>query len=235
MVETAAATPSTRPLERYEAVIGIEVHCQLRTASKMFCSCSTAYDGAPPEHPRLPGLPRPARARCRSSTGAAVEHVLTDRPGHRGDDARRDPLGSQELLLPGPAQGLPDQPVRPAAGVGRPAGHRDLGRAGDHRHHPGAPRGGHGQARPRHGLPTAGGSASSTSTGPVRRSWRSSPTPTSARPSRAAATPRSCSCCCARSAHPMPTWSAARCGSRPTCRCGRAAPSRSGRGSRSRT
>ncbi len=35
-------------MERYEAVIGIEVHCQLRTASKMFCGCSTAYDGATP-------------------------------------------------------------------------------------------------------------------------------------------------------------------------------------------
>jgi aspartyl-tRNA(Asn)/glutamyl-tRNA(Gln) amidotransferase subunit B len=33
---------------RYEAVIGIEIHCQLRTASKMFCGCSTAIDGAAP-------------------------------------------------------------------------------------------------------------------------------------------------------------------------------------------
>jgi aspartyl-tRNA(Asn)/glutamyl-tRNA(Gln) amidotransferase subunit B len=28
--------------------IGLEIHCQLRTASKMFCGCSTEYDGAPP-------------------------------------------------------------------------------------------------------------------------------------------------------------------------------------------
>jgi len=58
MVETA--TPGTRALERYEAVIGIEVHCQLRTASKMFCGCSTAYDGAPPNSHVCPvclGLP----------------------------------------------------------------------------------------------------------------------------------------------------------------------------------
>ncbi|MEO5884773.1 MAG: Asp-tRNA(Asn)/Glu-tRNA(Gln) amidotransferase subunit GatB, partial [Candidatus Limnocylindrales bacterium] len=48
------------PLTRYEAVIGIEVHCQLRTASKMFCSCSTTYDGAEPNSHVCPvclGLP----------------------------------------------------------------------------------------------------------------------------------------------------------------------------------
>jgi aspartyl-tRNA(Asn)/glutamyl-tRNA(Gln) amidotransferase subunit B len=47
-------------LARYEAVIGVEVHCQLRTVSKMFCGCSTAYDGAPPNTHVCPvclGLP----------------------------------------------------------------------------------------------------------------------------------------------------------------------------------
>lgn len=32
----------------YEVVIGIEVHAQLLTKSKMFCGCSTEYIGAPP-------------------------------------------------------------------------------------------------------------------------------------------------------------------------------------------
>ncbi len=47
-------------LERYEAVIGIEVHTRLRTASKMFCRCSNEYDGAPPNTHVCPvclGLP----------------------------------------------------------------------------------------------------------------------------------------------------------------------------------
>ncbi|CAG0945122.1 partial Aspartyl/glutamyl-tRNA(Asn/Gln) amidotransferase subunit B, partial [Anaerolineae bacterium] len=32
----------------YEPVIGLEVHAQLLTQSKMFCACSADYAGAPP-------------------------------------------------------------------------------------------------------------------------------------------------------------------------------------------
>ena len=70
---TNAPTPET---ERYEAVIGIEVHCQLRTESKMFCACSTAYDGAPPNTHVCPvclGLPGALPV----INKRAVEHVLT--------------------------------------------------------------------------------------------------------------------------------------------------------------
>src|SRR5919205_3511314 len=38
-----ASAPTT-----YEAVIGLEVHSQLLTASKMFCGCSAEYAGASP-------------------------------------------------------------------------------------------------------------------------------------------------------------------------------------------
>jgi len=68
-------TGSAAALDRYEAVIGIEVHCQLRTASKMFCGCSTDYDGAPPNTHVCPvclGLP----GALPTINRRAVEHVL---------------------------------------------------------------------------------------------------------------------------------------------------------------
>jgi aspartyl-tRNA(Asn)/glutamyl-tRNA(Gln) amidotransferase subunit B len=46
-------------LEKYEAVIGLEVHSQLLTRSKLFCGCSTAF-GAPPNENVCPvcmGMP----------------------------------------------------------------------------------------------------------------------------------------------------------------------------------
>ena len=54
-----SSAPSSPALERYEAVIGIEVHCQLKTASKMFCGCSNGYADAPNTHvcPVCLGLP----------------------------------------------------------------------------------------------------------------------------------------------------------------------------------
>jgi aspartyl-tRNA(Asn)/glutamyl-tRNA(Gln) amidotransferase subunit B len=66
-------SPST---ERYEPVIGIEVHCRPKTASKMFCGCSADFDGAPPNTHVCPvclGLPGSLPVINRR----AVEHVLT--------------------------------------------------------------------------------------------------------------------------------------------------------------
>ena len=74
-------------LAGYEAVIGIEVHCQLRTASKMFCGCSTAYDGARPNSHTCPvclGLPGALPVMNRRAvelvlaTGAAIEAETPD-------------------------------------------------------------------------------------------------------------------------------------------------------------
>jgi len=75
-IETTHGDPTGAPaLDRYEAVIGIEVHCQLRTESKMFCSCVAAYDGAAPNTHVCPvclGLPGALPVINRR----AVEHVL---------------------------------------------------------------------------------------------------------------------------------------------------------------
>ena len=63
------------PLVRYEAVIGIEVHCQVRTASKMFCACAVpSPDAAPNTHtcPVCLGLP----GTLPTINRRAVEHVL---------------------------------------------------------------------------------------------------------------------------------------------------------------
>ena len=35
-------------MTHYETIIGLEVHAQLLTASKMFCGCNAAYAAAPP-------------------------------------------------------------------------------------------------------------------------------------------------------------------------------------------
>ena len=71
------ATPAGGPgvLARWEPVIGIEVHCQLKTASKMFCGCSNTYADAPPNTHTCPvclGLPGTLPVINRK----AVEHVL---------------------------------------------------------------------------------------------------------------------------------------------------------------
>ena len=85
---TATAERVAAVLDRYEAVVGIEIHCQLKTASKMFCGCSTAYDGAPPNSHVCPvclGLPGALPVINRRAvefviaTGLAIEGHIPER------------------------------------------------------------------------------------------------------------------------------------------------------------
>jgi aspartyl-tRNA(Asn)/glutamyl-tRNA(Gln) amidotransferase subunit B len=85
---TAAPAGIAAVLERWEPVIGIEVHTQLRTASKMFCACSTAYDGAAPNSHCCPvclGLPGALPTINRRAvelvlaTGIAIEATTPER------------------------------------------------------------------------------------------------------------------------------------------------------------
>ena len=105
-----------RSAEReYEPVIGLEIHVQLATRTKMFCGCELSF-GEPPNTRTCPiCLGHPGHAagdqRARPSTSALmIAH------GARLRDRAAVDLPPQELLLSRPAQGLPDLPVRhPAA------------------------------------------------------------------------------------------------------------------------
>jgi len=57
-----AESVSGKYADKYEVVVGMEVHAQALTRSKMFCSCSTDYAGSPPNTRVCPvclGLPGP--------------------------------------------------------------------------------------------------------------------------------------------------------------------------------
>ena len=73
---TAGVTPEA--LTRYEAVIGLEVHVQLATATKIFCGCPTSF-GAPPNSNVCPvclGLPGALPVLSREAVELAIKGSL---------------------------------------------------------------------------------------------------------------------------------------------------------------
>ncbi|MGH9719537.1 MAG: Asp-tRNA(Asn)/Glu-tRNA(Gln) amidotransferase subunit GatB, partial [Bryobacteraceae bacterium] len=70
--------PSADVIARYEPVIGLEVHVQLATATKIFCGCPTSF-GAPPNTNVCPvclGLPGALPVLCREAVELAVKAGL---------------------------------------------------------------------------------------------------------------------------------------------------------------
>ena len=62
----------------YEAVIGLEVHAELRTATKIFCACPTEF-GAPPNTRCCPicmGMPGPMPSLNRRAVELAIRAGL---------------------------------------------------------------------------------------------------------------------------------------------------------------
>ena len=120
-----AATPA------WETVIGLETHVQLRTVSKMFCGCSTAF-GAPPNTQvcpvclGLPGalpVPNEAAVRLEHPPPELPARLVLQRAG-RGvpavpetDDEKgpdRVVLQFAELLLLGSGQQITHRAFRPS-------------------------------------------------------------------------------------------------------------------------
>src|SRR5579862_91738 len=62
----------------YEAVIGLEIHAQLLTASKAFCGCSTGFGAAPNTHvcPVCLGLPGALPVLNRAAVDFAIRSAL---------------------------------------------------------------------------------------------------------------------------------------------------------------
>ena len=164
-------TPATTA-EPYTTVIGLEVHVQLQTRTKLFCGCSTKF-GAPPNTQVCPtclGLPGSLPVMNRQAFDLAMRAALAldcriapftkwDRKNYFYPDL---PKGYQISQFD-----LPFSSRRLARG-GRPQGSV----LAHGRHHPRAPRGGRGQEHARRGGRHRR-HAASTSTAPARRSARS--------------------------------------------------------------
>ncbi len=78
MPSSALASPSLEVLAKYEPVIGLEVHVQLATATKIFCGCATSF-GAPPNTNVCPvclGLPGALPVLSRHSVELAIQAAL---------------------------------------------------------------------------------------------------------------------------------------------------------------
>ena len=132
MASSMTTAVSPEAIARYEPVIGLEVHVQLATRTKIFCGCPTSF-GAPPNTNVCPvclGLPGALPVLSRHAVELAIEAVAgAELPRQSALDFR-----PQELLLSGSAQGLPDLAIRSAAGRarlrryrGRTASHKRIG------------------------------------------------------------------------------------------------------------
>ena len=101
----------------FEVVIGIETHAQLSTRSKIFSGASTAFGAAPNTQASAVDLALPGTLPV--ANRGAVERAIRFGLAVGATVAPLSIFARKNYFYPGPAQGLPDQPVRDAGGAGR--------------------------------------------------------------------------------------------------------------------
>src|ERR1700761_454101 len=77
-MSSMAEAPAPEAIDKYEPVIGLEVHVQLATRTKIFCSCPTSF-GAPPNTNVCPvclGLPGALPVLSRQAVEMAIRAAL---------------------------------------------------------------------------------------------------------------------------------------------------------------
>ena len=92
-------------MDGYEMVIGLEVHVELKTKTKIFCACPTTFGAAPNTQccPVCMGFPGTLPVLNRQVVHYAVLAGLAD--------CALLQAGQKELFLSRPAQSVPNQPV----------------------------------------------------------------------------------------------------------------------------
>ncbi len=78
MSATSVGLAAREDIARYEPVIGLEVHVQLATATKIFCSCPTSFGAQPNSNvcPVCLGLPGALPVLCRKAVDLAIKAAL---------------------------------------------------------------------------------------------------------------------------------------------------------------
>ena len=119
---TDTLVPFDDVLATYDPALGLEVHVELNTATKMFCGCPTEFGAEPNTQvcPTCLGLPGAMPV----VNGKARRVGDPDRPRAELRDRRVVPVRPEELLLPGHAEELPDLAVRRADRLRRLPGRR---------------------------------------------------------------------------------------------------------------
>src|SRR5260370_7006641 len=78
MSATSVGLATREDIARYEPVIGLEVHVQLATATKIFCSCPTSFGAQPNSNvcPVCLGLPGALPVLSRKAVDLAIKAAL---------------------------------------------------------------------------------------------------------------------------------------------------------------